>query len=137
MKKFPFITQQIALNLLRISTSLFLAAHGFIRLYAGIVSGFGDFLNSKGFLVGTGIAWGLTFFEILGGLLMAIGFFRKVISAVFILQLIFGIVLVHAQNGWFVVGYQSGGMEYSVLLILSLIVIAASGTNKSSVNKDL
>ncbi|PIV95124.1 MAG: DoxX family protein [Flavobacteriaceae bacterium CG17_big_fil_post_rev_8_21_14_2_50_33_15] len=137
MKKFPFITQQIALNLLRISTSLFLAAHGFIRLYAGTVSGFGDFLNSKGFLVGTGIAWGLTFFEILGGLLMAIGFFRKVISAVFILQLIFGIVLVHAQNGWFVVGYQSGGMEYSVLLILSLIVIAASGTNKSSVNKDL
>lgn len=137
MKNFPFITQQIALNLLRISTSLFLAAHGFIRLYAGTVSGFGEFLNSKGFLVGMGIAWSLTFFEIFGGLLMAVGFFRKVISAVFILQLIFGIVLVHAQNGWFVVGYQSGGMEYSVLLILSLIVIATSGTNKSSDNKDI
>lgn len=42
MKNFPFITQQAAINLLRISTSLFLAAHGAIRWYAGTVSGFGD-----------------------------------------------------------------------------------------------
>jgi putative oxidoreductase len=36
-----------------------------------------------------------------------------------------GIVLVHAQNGWFVVGPSTGGVEYSILLLLALIVIAS------------
>jgi len=130
MRKFPFITQHVAINILRISTSLFLAAHGAIRLYAGTVSGFGEFLNSKGFIIGMAIAWFLTFFEIIGGSLMAIGYFKKWIASGFILQLIIGIILVHAQNGWFVVGYQSGGMEYSVLLIISLVLIAASNKQK-------
>ncbi|PJB57871.1 MAG: DoxX family protein, partial [Bacteroidetes bacterium CG_4_9_14_3_um_filter_41_19] len=75
------------------------AAHGAIRLYAGTVSGFGEFLNSKGFIIGMAIAWFLTFFEIIGGSLMAIGYFKKWIASGFILQLIIGIILVHAQNG--------------------------------------
>jgi putative oxidoreductase len=126
MKKFPFISEGAALKLLRIFTGLFLAAHGSIRLYAGTVNGFGEFLNSKGFMIGTAIAWFLTIFEIVGGLLMAAGYFTKLIAAVFIAELIMGIILVHAINGWFVVGYQSGGMEYSILLIISLLLIAAA-----------
>ncbi len=34
-----------------------------------------------------------------------------------------GIVLVHAREGWFVVGHGRNGMEFSVLLIVSLLVI--------------
>ncbi len=127
MKKFPFMSQATALKILRVFTGIFLAAHGCIRFYAGTVNGFGDFLNSKGFLVGSVIAWALTIFEILGGLAMAIGYFVKWIAALFIIELIMGIIIVHASNGWFVVGYGSGGMEYSVLLILTLVVIAATG----------
>jgi len=129
MKKFPFISETTSYRLLRMFTGTFLAAHGFIRLYAGTVNGFGDFLNSKGLVIGTAIAWFLTVFEIAGGLLMAAGFLKKWIAAVFMIELITGIILVHADNGWFVVGYQSGGMEYSVLLILVLLVIAAKGSN--------
>jgi putative oxidoreductase len=127
VKKFPFISEAAALKLLRVVTGFFLAAHGCIRFYAGTVNGFGDFLNSKGFIIGSIIAWTLTIFEILGGLTMAIGYLVKWIAALFILELIMGIILVHASNGWFVVGYASGGMEYSVLLILTLVVIAATG----------
>jgi len=104
-----------------------MAAHGLIRLYAGTVNGFGEFLNNKGFLIGPAIAWFLTIFEIIGGLTMAAGYFVKWIAAVFIIEHIMGIILVHAPNGWFVVGYQSGGAEYSVLIIFSLLVIATSG----------
>jgi putative oxidoreductase len=57
---------------------------------------------------------------------MAAGYFVKWIAAVFIIEHIMGIILVHAPNGWFVVGYQSGGVEYGVLIIFSLLVIAAS-----------
>lgn len=35
-----------------------------------------------------------------------------------------GIVLVHAPHGWFVVGAGRNGMEYSVLLIVCLLLLA-------------
>jgi len=130
MKNFPFISESTALKLLRLCTGLLLAAHGCIRLYAGTVNGFGEFLNSKGFMIGPAIAWFLTIFEIAGGLLMAAGILKKWIAAVFMIELIMGIILVHATNGWFVVGYQSGGVEYSVLLIASLLLIAATGNKR-------
>ncbi|HEY6506193.1 MAG TPA: DoxX family protein [Chitinophagaceae bacterium] len=126
MKKFPFITIPQSLTMLRVLVSGLMMAHGAIRMAVATVGGFGEFLNSKGFVIGTAIAWFLTIFELAGGLVMAAGFFVKWIAAVFIIELIMGIILVHASNGWFVVGYQNNGVEYSVLLIFSLIVIAAS-----------
>jgi putative oxidoreductase len=114
------------LDLFRIVVALLLTFHGIIRLYAGTVNGFGEFLNEKGFLIGKTIAWFLTIFEILGGISMAAGFFRKWIAAVFIVELLMGIILVHAQNGWFVVGYSQNGVEYSILLIASLLLIAST-----------
>jgi putative oxidoreductase len=119
MKSFPFIIPRVLVGCL-------LAAHGFMRLYAGTVVDFGTFLNHKGFVIGGAIAWFLTVFEIAGGLTMAAGYFVKWIAAVFIIEHIMGIILVHAPNGWFVVGHQAGGVEYSVLIIFSLVVIAAS-----------
>ncbi|MBL7744622.1 MAG: DoxX family protein [Chitinophagaceae bacterium] len=126
MKRIPFITSAQALILFRVVVSGLLMAHGIIRMIAGTVGGFGEFLNSKGFVIGTAIAWFLTIFEITGGLLMASGYFARWIAAIFIIEHCFGIILVHASNGWFVVGYQSGGVEYSVLLIFSLLLIAAT-----------
>jgi putative oxidoreductase len=111
---------------LRIAVGVMLAAHGAIRLSAGTVNGFGEFLNAKGFIIGPAIAWFLTAFEITGGLVMATGYWVKWIAALFMSEIAMGIILVHANNGWFVVGYQSGGAEYSVLILLSLLVIAAS-----------
>ncbi len=127
MKNFPFINQSQSLLVFRVVVGLLLAAHGVMRLSAGTVNGFGEFLNSKGFMIGTAIAWFLTIFEIVGGLLMAAGYFVKWIAAIFIAEITMGIILVHAKNGWFVVGHQAGGVEYSVLIIFSLLVIAASG----------
>lgn len=127
MKKFPFISLSQSLAVLQVAVGLMLAAHGAIRLSAGTVNGFGEFLNAKGFLIGPAIAWFLTIFEMAGGLLMAAGLFVKWIAAVFMIEIAMGIILVHANNGWFVVGHQSGGVEYSVLILFSLLVIAASG----------
>ncbi len=127
MQRFPFITVSQMLIIFRIVVALLLVAHGVMRLSAGTVNGFGEFLNSKGFLIGPAIAWFLTLFEIVGGLILAAGYFVKWIAAVFIIEIAMGIILVHAKNGWFVVGAQLNGVEYSVLLIFSLLLIAASG----------
>ncbi|MCB0280171.1 MAG: DoxX family protein [Calditrichaeota bacterium] len=116
--------------MLRISLGLMLAAHGVIRIYAGTVGDFGEFLNNSGFPFGTFIAWGITSFEIIGGATLALGHFHKLICLGFIIQLLMGIFLVHLANGWFVVGYSSGGVEYSVLLIICFFVIASTAAEK-------
>lgn len=43
-----------------------------------------------------------------------------------------GIVLVHAPEGWFVVGLGRNGMEYSVLLIVCLLSLAYQDMSKTS-----
>lgn len=114
-----------SLLVLRIMISLCMIAHGSQRLYFNTVNGFGEFLNTKGFLIGVPIAWGITLFELLAGLLLLLNYFTKWISLVWAVQLLMGIILVHAQNGWFVVGPSTGGVEYSLLLIVSLLVLHA------------
>lgn len=103
-----------------------LMAHGIIRIYADTVGGFGEFLNAKGLFLGGIVAWGITAFEIIGGALLAAGFLKKWLCAGFIIMLTMGIFMVHMNNGWFVVGYSTGGAEYSVLLILCLLLIAST-----------
>jgi putative oxidoreductase len=95
------------------------------------VGGFGDFLNSQGFYIGFYLTWGITLFEIVGSILIMVNYFTFWISIIFILELSTGIVLVHASNGWFVVGGGTGGMEYSVLLILCYILLAATAKASS------
>lgn len=130
MKKFPFLSSAQATALLRVCVSLFLLIHGISRIYHNGVPPFGEFLNSQGFMIGLAIAWTLTLFEIVGGLLLAVGYYVKPITALFIAELFMGIVLVHGQHGWFVVGGGLNGVEYSVLLIVSLVVIAAQSSSK-------
>jgi len=60
---------------------------------------------------------------LIGGLLL---FFRLLVQVFCIGEIIIlltGIILVHWQNGWFVVGATLGGIEYSVVLITVLIAI--------------
>ena len=109
----------------RIIVSLLLVIHGIVRWYAGGVDDFGGFLNSQGFGFGLAIAWVLTITEIVGGLLMAVGILPIWFALFFIIELVAGLFLVHGKEGWFVVGYGRNGSEYSVLLIASLLLIAA------------
>jgi putative oxidoreductase len=44
-----------------------------------------------------------------------------------------GIVIIHAQLGWFVGEHGTGGSEYSVCLLLCLLVIAAADDEQTSV----
>jgi putative oxidoreductase len=127
MKSFPFLTTDQYQIVLRIATSAIMALHGAARAYLGTVDDFGVFLNAKGFMIGSVIAWGITVFEIVGGIVLALGHYKKIISAVFAFNLFMGIVLVHLKNGWFVVGHSLGGIEFSVLLIVCFLTISSSG----------
>lgn len=130
MKNFPFLSTTQMLAILRVVLGLMMMAHGAARLYVNSIADFGKFLDSKGFMIGTILAWIITLFDLIGGANLVLGYFRKIICAGFIFVLTMGIFLVHLPNGWFVVGHQSGGIEFSVLLVVCFILIASTDKHK-------
>ena len=130
MRNFPFISQMQSLVLLRVSLAGIFMAHAIVRLINGTTPQFGGFLDTKGLLYGVAIVWAITVFEILGGVLMALGYFIKWLSLGFILMLIVGIAIIHYDLGWFVGEHGSGGCEYSIILIIALIVVATDNNKE-------
>lgn len=128
---FPFITLRTSLVLLRVTTAFMFLAHAGMRVANGSVSQFGAFLESRGFPRGEAWVWGITAFELLGGLTMALGRFTRWLALGFIGMLLIGIALIHARLGWFVGEHGTGGSEYSVILIAALIVVAAADRRAS------
>lgn len=108
----------------RILISAIIAAHGWARWLADAVSPFGAWLDSQNIPAGLAIAYGITAFEIIGTPLLAAGIFCFYLSLGYAFVYAVGIVLVHAPEGWFVVGLGRNGMEYSVLLIVCLLGVA-------------
>lgn len=118
--------QRLALKVLRNYLALTMLIHGSTRVIVGGVSPFGEFLTETGFPFGFYLALSLTIFELVGGVLLVFGYFVPIIAVIFAGELLMGIILVHASEGWFVVGLGRNGMEYSVLLIISFLVVGFS-----------
>jgi putative oxidoreductase len=97
--------------------------HGAYRATTGGVAPFGGWLSELGFPGGVAFAWTVTLLELLATPLLAAGKFVAPIAAWFAFQLVLGMALVHAREGWFVVGGGRNGVEYSVLLVTCLVVL--------------
>lgn len=108
---------------LRMMMGIIFILHAVVRVYNNTLPGFGEFLDSKGFPFGFYLAWAVTLFELAGGVLMFLRYFVRFFCIGEIIILITGIVTVHAENGWFVVGRTLNGVEYSVVLITILTAI--------------
>lgn len=119
-----------ALVFIRLVLAVLMFIHGAARISNGTVGGFGEFLGTQGIPLGFYLAWTLTIFELVGSVLMAVGFHAWIIAIIFAVHLTFGIVLVHWKEGWFVVGAGRNGIEYSVLLVCSFIAVAYANFKK-------
>ncbi len=114
----------MALTVIRLMLSLLIAIHGWARLLADGVEPFGAWLTSTGIPLGPMVATLVTGIEILGTPVLAWGRAVLPLCGLYMVIYLFGIVLVHAPAGWFVVGLGRNGMEYSVLLIACLACVA-------------
>lgn len=117
-------TPDCALFGFRLLIALLIGIHGWYRLSAGTSPGFGDWLATQGIPLAHAVAWGVTIGEIVGSACLALGVCVRPFALLFMAIYAMGIVLVHAPEGWFVVGAGRNGMEYSVLLIGSLALVA-------------
>lgn len=108
---------------LRMMMGIVFILHAAVRVYNNTLPGFGDFLDGKGFPFGFYLAWAVTLFELVGGILMFLRYLVRVFCIGEMIILITGIITVHGENGWFVVGRSLNGVEYSIVLITILTAI--------------
>lgn len=124
--RFPYVSLSAALAVMRIATAIFFMAHAVVRIANGTIPRFAGFLEDRGWPMGLAIVWCITAYEITAGTLLILN--RKVRWAalgLFFIALM-GIVIIHVHRGWFVGEHGTGGMEYSLSLMVALLVIAAA-----------
>lgn len=112
--------------LLRLPVAVILLMHSIPSIITGGVNDFGNlYLNEIGFApLGLPLAWAIKLSHILSAICLLFEKFVKWAVFITILILITGIVLIHFQEGWFVVGYGRNGIEFNFLLIFVLLAIA-------------
>lgn len=111
--------------LLRIAIAIILLTHSVFGMFNNGINDFGNlFLNQIGFApYGVFLAWSIKLSHVAAAILLLANKYIKLAGFVTIFVLIMGIVLVHFQEGWFVVGGGRNGVEYNFLLIIVLLAI--------------
>jgi putative oxidoreductase len=111
--------------LLRIAVAIILLTHSFFGMFNNGINDFGNlYLNQIGFApFGVFLAWSVKLSHIAAALLLLFNKYVKPAGFITIFILIMGIILVHFQEGWFVVGGGRNGSEYNFLLIVVLLAI--------------
>jgi putative oxidoreductase len=111
---------------LRITLAVIFFMHGIPSILTGAVNNFGNqYLNTVGFApIGLPLAWAIKLSHVACAILLILNRYIRPAAIVTIPILIAGIVLIHAAEGWFVVGAGRNGMEFNVLLISALVYLA-------------
>ena len=111
--------------LLRFAVAFILLTHSVVGIFNNGINDFGNlYLNQIGFApFGVFLAWSIKLSHIVAAVLLLLNKYVKLAGFVTIFVLIMGIILVHFQEGWFVVGGGRNGAEYNFLLIIVLLAI--------------
>lgn len=121
--------------ILRIVIGVIFVAHGAATLFGdGGPGGLAGFLGSLGVPVPVLAAWLVTILEFVGGMFLIVGLFVLPTVLLLVVHMVMGIVLVHAQHGFYVVGPGHDGVEFNLLLIAGLLSILLGGPGLATVD---
>jgi len=111
---------------LRIALAAVFFMHGIPSIFTGAVNNFGNqYLNQVGFApIGLPLAWAIKLSHVACAILLILNRYIRVAAFVTIPILVAGIIMIHAAEGWFVVGGGRNGVEFNVLLISALVYLA-------------
>ena len=124
---------ELGLTILRVVLGVIFIAHGLPKLTGGI-EGTVQFLGAVGIPAPIVAAWFIALLETLGGLMLLVGFFVTPVSLLLVIEMMTGIVLVHAPNGFYVIGPGAGGVEFNLLLVASLLVMMFCGAGLAAID---
>ncbi|WP_276373924.1 DoxX family protein [Chryseolinea sp. H1M3-3] len=111
---------------LRITLAAVFFMHGIPSIFTGAVNNFGNnYLNEAGFApIGLPLAWIIKLSHVTCAVLLILNRYIRVAALITIPILVAGIIMIHAAEGWFVVGAGRNGVEFNVVLISVLVYLA-------------
>ena len=121
--------------LLRFAVSVILILHSVPGMFNNGINDFGRFyLSENGFgSLGVPMAWAIKLTHVLCAVCLLLNRFTKLAAIITILILVMGIIMVHAKEGWYVVGGGRNGVEFNFLLIFVLLtIIFPNGLSKKN-----
>jgi putative oxidoreductase len=127
------VNPDLGLAILRVVVGVIFVAHGAPKLFGGM-EGTAGFFGSLGIPLPLVAAWGVALLEFLGGIALIGGLLVTPVSLLLGIHMFVGIVLVHAQNGFYVIGPGSGGIEFNLLLIASLLMLVFGGPGIAAID---
>lgn len=116
---------ELGLAILRIVLGVIFIAHGWPKL--GEMAGTAEFLGMIGVPAPVVAAWAVTALELGGGLLLLAGFLVTPVALLLTAHMFAGIVLVHAERGFYVLGPGTGGIEFNLLLAAAAMMLVFGG----------
>lgn len=123
----------LGLAILRMVLGVTYIAHGAPKLLGG-VGGLATLLEGIGFPAPVAWAWLVTVLEFFGGLLLIVGLLVTPVALLLCVEMLLGIILVHAAEGWYVIGPGTGGIEFNVLLIAALLALVFGGPGVAAID---
>lgn len=111
--------------LLRLAIAIILLVHSVSGMFNNGINDFGNyFLNEIGFApCGVPLAWAIKLSHIAAACCLLFDKYLKWAAIGTIFILLMGIVLVHFEEGWFVVGGGRNGVEFNFLMIMVLLTL--------------
>ncbi len=121
--------------ILRIMLGVIFVAHGAAKMFGdGGPGAAAGFLGSLGVPVPILASWVVTLLEFVGGMFLIVGLFVLPAAILLAIHLLLGIILVHAQSGFYVIGPGAGGVEFNLLLIAGLLSMLLGGPGLAAVD---
>lgn len=119
---------------IRMSLAVIFIMHSVPGMFNGGVNDFGtQYLDSIGFNpFGIYVAWFIKLSHLILAILLILNRFLIVPIILTIFILIAGIVLVHYESGWYVVGGGNNGVEFNFLLIFTLFQVLIPAIKKQN-----
>jgi putative oxidoreductase len=127
------LNPDLGLAILRVVVGVVFIAHGAPKLFGGAEMT-ADFFLQIGIPLPLLAAWVVALLEFFGGIVLILGFLVTPVALLLSLQMLLGIILVHAPNGWYVVGSGQGGVEFNVLLLAALLALVFAGPGLASID---
>lgn len=125
----------LGILLLRMTVGLALAAHGSQKVFGWFggygPDGTGQFMEALGFRPGRRHALAAGYVELVGGLLLAIGFLTPLAAALIASVMVVAAATVHWKNGFFI---TSGGYEFNLVLGMAALSVAFTGPGALSLD---
>ena len=126
----------IAILILRLALGFMFAAHGLQKafgLFGGPgIGGFSEMLSGLGFKPSLFWAYLAAYAELVGGILLAVGFLTRGAASVLLVLILVAAFKVHLNKGFFL---SQGGFEYTLIIFSVCLALILLGPGKFTIFK--